>query len=131
MKTAGSGFTLIELMIAVAVVSILVAVALPAYRDHIRKSRRAEAQAFLLSVASREQQFLVDTRSYAASLVDIGIPTPSNVAAAYDIAASAAAATPPAFVLTATPKSEQALERCGTLSIDQNGTKTAAVNGCW
>lgn len=125
------GFTLIELMIAVAIVAILAAVAYPSYQDHIRKSRRAEAQAFLLSVAGRQQQFLVDTRSFTASLAAIGIPTPPNVAVAYTIAASAPAGNPPTFTLTATPNSRQAGEKCGTLGIDQNGTKTAAVSGCW
>jgi type IV pilus assembly protein PilE len=122
---------LIELMITVALVAILAAVALPSYREHVRKSRRAEAQTFLMSVAAREQQFLVDTSSYSASLADIGVPTPSNVASAYDIVLSAPAVTPPTFALTATPKSDQASEACGTLSIDQNGTKTAAISGCW
>lgn len=125
------GFTLIELMIAVAIVAILVAVALPSYQEHVRKSRRAEAQSFLMAVAARQQQFLVDTRAYSGSLADIGVPLPDNVAAAYDITPTATAGPPPAFSITATPKSGQASERCGTLSIDQAGTKTAAVSGCW
>jgi type IV pilus assembly protein PilE len=112
-------------------VAILAAVALPSYREHVRKSRRAEAQAFLMSVAAREQQFLVDTRAYSASLTDIGLATPSSVASAYTIALSAPAVVPPTFALTATPKSDQSSEPCGTLGIDQNGTKTAAISGCW
>lgn len=130
MKNAHAGFTLIELMITVALVAILAAVALPSYQEHIRKSRRAEAQAFLLAVAAREQQFLVDTRSFSASLASIGVPTPSNVDLAYTLALTAAA-TPPSFSLTATPKPGQTSERCGALGIDQNGTKTAAISGCW
>ena len=136
MKSALRGFTLIELMIVVALVSILAAVALPGYREHVRKSRRAEAQSYLLSVASRQQQFLVDTRSYSASLTDIGIAAPSSVSAAYDItlcadSASACAAPAQTFYLKATPKSDQTSERCGTLTIDQNGTKTPTSGTCW
>ena len=100
------GFTLIEVIIAMAIVAILVAVALPAYRDHMRKSRRAEAQAYLMAVASRQQQFLLDTRGYAPDLTTVGIPAPANVSAAYDLAVAAVAGPPPSFRLTATPKAD-------------------------
>ena len=79
------GFTLIELIIVIAIVALLVAVALPSYRDHVRKSRRAEAQAYLMAVAGRQSQFLVDTRGYAATLATINIPQPSSVVASYDV----------------------------------------------
>lgn len=131
MSKAPNGFTLIELMIAVAVVSILAAVAYPSYQDHIRKSRRAEAQSFMMAVAARQQQFLVDTRGYGESLSDVGVPTPDNVARAYAVELAASAAPSPSFVLTATPRDAQARERCGTLSIDQNGSKSAAHSSCW
>ena len=127
------GFTLIEVVITVAIVAILVAVALPSYRDHIRKSRRAEAQAYLMAVASRQQQFLLDTRAYAPDLATVGIAAPANVVAVYDLAVVAVAGPPPTFRLTATPKaaSDQVNERCGWLAIDQTGAKTAAVSACW
>jgi type IV pilus assembly protein PilE len=138
MKNAKRGFTLIELMITVALVAILTAVALPSYQSHVRKSRRAEAQAFLLSVAARQQQFLLDTRGFATTLTAVGIATPSNVSAAYTVQlcttttpCTALAAGATAFALIATPDTAQSSEKCGTLSIDQNGTKTAAVSGCW
>ena len=127
------GFTLIELVIVIAIVALLVTVALPSYRDHVRKSRRAEAQAYLMALAGRQTQFLIDTRSYAATLATINIPMPSNVAASYDVTLAAAGGPPPTFVLTAAPKpgTDQVSERCGTLTINQTGAKTAAVIGCW
>jgi len=127
------GFTLVEVIITVAIVAILVAVALPTYRDHMRKSRRAEAQAYLMAVASRQQQFLLDTRGYAANLATVGIAAPTNVAAAYDLAVATVAGPPPTFRVTATPKAttDQVQERCGTLAIDQTGAKTAALATCW
>ena len=127
------GFTLVEVIITVAIVAILVAVALPTYRDHMRKSRRAEAQAYLMAVASRQQQFLLDTRAYAPDLPTIGIAKPANVDAVYELAASAPPGSPPTFRLTATPKAgtDQVSERCGTLAIDQTGAKTAALSSCW
>ena len=127
------GFTLVEVIITVAIVAILVAVALPTYRDHMRKSRRAEAQAYLMAVASRQQQFLLDTRGYAANLATVGIAAPTNVAAAYDLAVTTVAGPPPTFRLTATPKAatDQVHERCGWLAIDQSGAKTSALGNCW
>jgi len=131
MKTLPRGFTLIEVLVTLAMVAILAAVALPTYRDHIRKSRRAEAQSFLLAVAARQQQFLIDTRGYGATLATVGIATPANVASAYNLALVVPGGTPPTFTLTATPISDQVHERCGTLGVDQNGSKTATVGGCW
>lgn len=130
MRPHAPGFTLIELMITVAVIAILAAIAFPSYQQHVRKSRRAEAQAFMMSVAARQQQFLVDTRSYADSLDTVGIPTPANVTLAYtpSLAASAAVTT---FTLTLAPKAIQAGEPCGTLSIDNTGKKLPATSGCW
>lgn len=127
------GFTLIELMITVAIIAILSAIALPTYRDHVRKSRRAEAQAFLMALASRQQQFLVDTRGYAGTLAVIDLATPANVSSAYAVTLATTNGPPPTFVLAATPKvgSDQTLERCGTLSIDQTGSKTASISSCW
>ena len=126
-----AGFTLIELMIALAIVAVLVGVALPSYREHVRKSSRAEAQAYMMAVETRQQQFLVDTRAYAATLVAVGVPVPANVDAAYTLNMPTPGAVPPAYTLTLTPKTSQSGERCGILSINSAGTKTAAVSGCW
>lgn len=132
MKKPHRGFTLIELMITVSIVAILAAVALPSYRAHVRTSNRSEAQAFMLAIAARQQQFLVDTRSFAATVADVGIPIPSNVSAAYNVDDDLhVSASPATFYIELVPKTEQASEKCGTLRIDHNGAKTAATSGCW
>jgi type IV pilus assembly protein PilE len=128
-KTAG--FTLIEVMIAVAVVAILATVAFPSYREYIQRSHRSEAQAHLMALAARQQQFLVDTRGYAASLATLGISEPANVTKAYAVTMTLDGGPPPGYTITATPNASQTSERCGTLTINQAGTKTAAVAGCW
>lgn len=127
----GRGFTLLELLVAVAIVGILAAVAYPSYQEQVRKSRRAEAQSFLMAVAGRQQQFLLDTRSYAVTVAAIGVPVPVSVASNYTLAIAVAAGPPPTYTVTATPSGTQAGEACGTLSIDQAGAKTAATGGCW
>lgn len=72
------GFTLIELMIAVAVIAILAAIAIPNFSSHTIKARNAAAQAFLMDIAQRQEQYLLDNRSYASDLATL-LP---NVAAA-------------------------------------------------
>jgi type IV pilus assembly protein PilE len=129
---AQRGFTLIEVMIVVAVVAILAAIALPSYQGQVRKSRRAEAQSHLMALAGRQQQFLVDTRAYADTVGGIGIATPANVANAYILTLDVpAGATPPSFTITATPQGSQTQEPCGTLSLSNTGARTAATSGCW
>ncbi len=127
----GLGFTLIELVIVVSIIAILAAVAYPAYLDQIRKSRRAEAQSFLLAVAARQQQFLLDTRAYAATIAGVGVPVPAHVNTHYTLTLAVTAGPPPTYTVSATPVAAQAYETCGTLAVDQAGAKTAANGGCW
>src|SRR5437764_6451329 len=90
------GFTLIEMMIVIAVVGILAAIALPAYQEQVRKSRRASAEAHLMDIAAKEHTYLLDTRgSYAgattctaAGLTTLGLTTPNDVAAYYTVCVS-------------------------------------------
>lgn len=124
------GLTLLEVLVAVVIVGILAAVAFPSYSAQMLKSRRAETQAYLQSVAVRQQQFLVDTRGYAA-LTSVGVAVPDNVANFYTLQLDLAAGPPPTYALSATPKGPQSSDACGALSINQAGTKTAAKTGCW
>ncbi|OGS99238.1 MAG: hypothetical protein A3F73_06310 [Gallionellales bacterium RIFCSPLOWO2_12_FULL_59_22] len=129
------GFTLIELMIAVALIGILAAIAYPSYTNHLQKSRRASAQAHLMDIAQRQTQYLLDARAYAEDLGSLSLSTPDDVAAFYTIAIDAdnTAGAPPSFTATATrkPGTAQANDKCGTLGIDNTGNKSAATGGCW
>ena len=76
------GFTLIEVMIAVVIVAILVAVALPAYQNSIRKSRRSEAFAALSNVQQMQERHRSSQPVYAASLTDARNAVPPGLAEA-------------------------------------------------
>jgi type IV pilus assembly protein PilE len=90
----GRGFTLTELLIVVVVVAILAMIALPAYENELRRSRRAAAEAHLLDIAQRQQQYLLDVRGYAPTVAALGVTTPADVAAYYTIAIVNAAGPP-------------------------------------
>jgi type IV pilus assembly protein PilE len=72
------GFTLIELMIAVAIVAILVAVALPSYRDYVLRGQLADARNLLSSTAARLEQFYQDNRNYGSTASACGLAVPTN-----------------------------------------------------
>jgi type IV pilus assembly protein PilE len=127
------GFTLIELMITVAVIGILAAIALPSYQDYVRKGRRADAQAFMYEVAARQQHFLVDRRMYATTLAALGLATPSSVSPHYVITLPSVVndVQPMGFTLQAAPKDGQTSDACGTLTLNAQGVKGADKGGCW
>lgn len=138
-RTQQRGFTLIELMITVAVVGILAAVAYPSYTQYIVRANRSAAQSFMFAVANKQEQYMLDARSYASSLVALNMTTPADVAAKYTITTTSdMATTPPSYLVTATPQGSQASNdtKCGTLTLNQLGVKTksgtaSAVSDCW
>lgn len=124
------GFTLIELMVTVAIVGILAAIAYPSYQNYMIKSRRASAQAHLMDIAQRQQQYLLDVRGYAADLATLNVTTPSNVSTNYTITIATPAGPPPTFTITATPIAGTPQATDGPLSINNTGVKTS-TNNTW
>jgi type IV pilus assembly protein PilE len=122
------GFTLIEMLIVLAVVAILAAIALPSYQAQIRKGHRAAAQSYMMDLAQREAQYLLDARAYASTAAALGYTaTPADVARYYTIGIAAPVVSPPAFTITATAIGAQVAD--GNLTIDNQGTKTPS--GKW
>jgi type IV pilus assembly protein PilE len=123
------GFTLIELMVAVVIVAILAGIAYPSYQNQLKRGRRAAAQAHLMDIAQRQQEYLLDARTYASSLATLNITTPANVAAFYTITPSVSAGPPLTFTISAVPIAGTVQANDGTLSIDSSGAKLPA--GAW
>ncbi|VTU31421.1 type IV pilin protein [Variovorax sp. RA8] len=123
------GFTLIELVITIAVVGILAAIALPSYQQYIIRSKRSAAQAQMMDIANRQQQYLLANRVYAdkTALQAGGYSLPAEVSAGYDYSITLGTGAVPGFTVTFTPKGSQASD--GALTLNNEGLKAPA--GKW
>jgi len=130
LNKAQRGFTLIELMITVAVVAILARVAYPSFVEQMRKGRRTAAQAQMMDIANREQQFLMANRAYASktALESSGYSLPSDVRSNYSYDITVGTGSPPSFTITFTGTGTQASD--GAMTLANDGTKGCLPSPC-
>lgn len=127
------GFTLIEVMITVAIVAILAAIAYPSYASYIRKGKRATAQAALMDLVSKEQTYLLDRRVYTNAQADIGFTMPAEIQTAYtiEVVCSPVDCKSGGFTAKATPAGSQAVSNELEITITDTGVKTPDASGYW
>jgi len=146
------GFTLLEVMIVCVIVGILAAIVLPSYQNQVRKANRSAAQQFIMDVATKEQQILLDSRNYIAmadgnfgnspsdpTTPGVGLAQPTSTSGLYTYAVVGVdnTATPPTFTMTSTAQASQDKEpSLHKLTVDQSGKRSTfdssnTLTGTW
>jgi type IV pilus assembly protein PilE len=126
------GFTLLELLITIAIIGIISAVAYPSYIDNISRANRSEAQRELLRLANLQEQYFIDHRVYTADMTQLGASADPYItdSGLYSIDAVVTGVT---YTLSATAKGSQITNdsACLNLSVTDTGRTTAASTHCW
>lgn len=124
------GFTLVEMLVVVALMSLLATIAVPSYLSHVRNGNRASAMAFLNDCSQRMERYYTQNNNYDVALTTV-CPIPASLTA-YTVALTTSGGTPSTgYTLTATPTARQAADTCGALSLSSTGARTAAKGICW
>lgn len=143
-RTRARGFSLVELMVVVAITTILLSIAIPSYRAHVLKSHRTEAKTAVLDLAGREEQLFSLTNTYSQMPADLGYTgaqfpvTAGNGYYEVDVKVTAAGMNPATFTITATAVDDQLNDsQCKTFAVDNLGRQMATDSAdadapdCW
>jgi type IV pilus assembly protein PilE len=132
------GFTLIELMVAIAIIGILAAIAYPSYLNQVQKARRTSAKTALLDLASREAKYYSTNNAYittSAMMTNLGYASAGPIAvpdATLNYYNLSVAPSGVGFIGTAAPAGNQATDTtCGSFTLDYLGIKGAGAANCW
>ena len=134
------GFTLIELMIVVAILGIIAAVGYPSYLEHVKKSRRAEGMGHLLELADRMERFYSDKGTYAGATLGTGASDifPATTDDGHYTLSFVGALDNVSFTISATPtpKGKQNTDKCHTFTMTSLGVKSVSggslsADDCW
>src|SRR5690554_1212265 len=128
------GFTLIELMIVVAIVAIIMAITYPSYQNHVLKTARTNATACMMEHAQFMERFYTSNLTYEGADGNLGCANDADLANRYQIGVDGLGQA--TYTITATPHGPQAKDTvCGTLSLNQAGTRSVSGSGtlgqCW
>ena len=123
-----TGFTLVELIIVVAIISILASIAIPAYNGYVETSKRSDAQASLMALAIAQEKYRASNPTYTTVITDLNGVSAASESGYYTLAVTAASGV--TFTATATPNGwADSNSNCSPMSINQDGP--AGTLSCW
>ena len=127
------GFTLIELMIVLAIVALIIAFGYPSYRTQVLQANRSDGMIFVLEIADRQERFYSDRSTYTTDITDLGYANTTSPDGKYTVAITDDPSNDITLTyrITATPQGNQADDTCDSFTVDSLGTRTSSPDGCW